>query len=170
MTMLSPGEACKKLHIQPSTLRKYSLLFEKEQIVFVRNKNNARLYTVTEIAALQEVVTAMKDGHETLENAVTRAAGKLKGNSIVAVENADTGTPSERHNDDIAAATMEEVRALREEIKKRDLLFVEALESLQKEIRELRQERDQLQIESQEPPADPIEQKPGKWWARFWKK
>lgn len=153
MTMLLPGEVCKKLHIQPSTLRKYSLLFEKEQIIFVRNKNNARLYTVMEVAALQEVVTAMKNGHETLENAVIQAASKLKGGNIVAVKSADTGTPRERHDDDIAAATLEEIRGLKAEIKKRDALFVEALESLQEEIRTLkREQRERLNVPAIEEP------------------
>ena len=56
--MMTPSEVCKQLNISPSTLRKYSLRFEFEGILFKRNKSNSRIYTVTEVAALRESMTA----------------------------------------------------------------------------------------------------------------
>ena len=71
--MMTPSEVCKQLNISPSTLRKYSLRFETEGILFKRNKSNSRIYTVTEVAALRESMTVIKSGDITFENAVREA-------------------------------------------------------------------------------------------------
>ncbi|KAA0957586.1 MerR family transcriptional regulator [Planococcus sp. ANT_H30] len=73
--MMTPSEVCKQLSISTSTLRKYSLRFESEGILFKRNKSNSRIYTVTEVAALRESMTLTKSGGKTFENAVREAAG-----------------------------------------------------------------------------------------------
>ena len=92
--MMTPSEVCKQLNISPSTLRKYSLRFESEGILFKRNKNNSRIYTVTEVVALRESMTVTKSGDITFENAVREAAEGLKEASTITPENGVTSTPS----------------------------------------------------------------------------
>lgn len=144
MTPLSPAEVCKRLGISPSTLRKYSLQFEKHDIKFKRNHNNSRLYTDTEIVALQKAMTATKNGDKSLENAVKEAADELKGVSTITQENAVTKEVSQRHDDDATAALIEEIKGLRKEIRERDMLFVEALENMQQKLDRMEEQQQLL--------------------------
>ena len=70
--MMTPSEVCKQLNISPSTLRKYSLRFESEGILFKRNKSNSRIYTVTEVAALRDSMTVTKSGQVRLDQSPRR--------------------------------------------------------------------------------------------------
>lgn len=155
MTAMSPGEASKKLGISTSTLRKYSLLMEKEQITFERTQNNSRQYTDTQVVALQEVITSTKDGKETLEKAVKDASKKLKGATVITEEIAATIEVLQRYDGDTAAVMLKEILSLKEEIQeqkeiidgfrtaqeKRDKYFVEILEQLQGEIVKLNEQQ-----------------------------
>ena len=149
--MMTPSEVCKQLKISPSTLRKYSLRFESEGILFKRNKSNSRIYTVTEVAALREAMTVTKSGDKTVDNAVREAADRLKGASIITPENGVTSPPSRRH-DDVATAVIlnkledleKENKSLKEEIRKRDSLFVEALETMQRKLDRIEEHQEQL--------------------------
>ncbi|ANU13328.1 putative DNA binding protein [Planococcus halocryophilus Or1] len=149
--MMTPSEVCKQLNISPSTLRKYSLRFESEGILFKRNKNNSRIYTVTEVVALRESMTVTKSGDITFENAVREAADSLKGASTITPENEVTSTPSRRHDDVATAVNLkklevleEENRSLKEEIRKRDSLFVEALEEMKHKLDRIEEHQKQL--------------------------
>ena len=149
--MMTPSEVCKQLNISPSTLRKYSLRFESEGILFKRNKSNSRIYTVTEVAALRESMTVTKSGDITFENAVREAAEGLKGASTITPENSVTSTPPRRH-DDVATAVIlkkledleEENRSLKEEMRKRDSLFVEVLEDMKHKLDQIEENQKQL--------------------------
>ena len=149
--MMTPSEVCKQLNISPSTLRKYSLRFESEGILFKRNKSNSRIYTVTEVAALRESMTVTKSGDITFENAVREAAEGLKGASTITPENGVTSTPPRRH-DDVATAVIlkkledleEENRSLKEEMRKRDSLFVEVLEDMKHKLDQIEENQKQL--------------------------
>lgn len=171
----TPHEVAKELKIQPPTLRKYSLLFEKEGILFKRNQNNSRIYSDTEFVALQEVVTATKNGGETLENAVRKASEQLKGSVDITHDNTVTEQPLQRYNDDITGVMLEEIKSLRKEIRERDLLFVEALEKMQAKIDRMEsQQKLLLEPEEEEPvhEAKP-ESKPAEkkgLFSRFFKK
>src|SRR5690606_34531353 len=163
--IMTPSEVCKQLNISPSTLRKYSLRFESEGILFKRNKSNSRIYTVTEVAALRDSMTVTKSGDKTFENAVREAAEDLKGISIITPENGVTSTPSRRH-DDVATDVIlkklegleEENRSLKEEIRKRDSLFVEALEKMQHKLDRIEKQQAQLIAPvSKEPELDASE-------------
>lgn len=131
---LTPAAVCKQLNVSTSTLRKYSLLFEKNGIAFKRNHNNSRLYTATELVALRDAMTVTKSGDKSIEDAVMASANQLKGVSTITQENAVTEKPTQRHDDDATAVMLDEIRGLRKEIKERDLLFVEALEKMQQKI------------------------------------
>lgn len=156
MTTRTPGEVCKELDISPSTLRKYSILFEKEGIIFERNKNNSRLFTVTEVSAMRSAMTASQNGTESLENAVKTASLALKRKMDITQDDSVTKDASQRHDVDATAVMIKEIQSLREEIRKRDSLFVEVLEDLQNEIKALRSEREERLVEA---PADEPDEK-----------
>ena len=189
---MTPGEVCKQLNISPSTLRKYSLRFESEGILFKRNKSNSRIYTVTEVVTLRDSITATKSGDITFENAVREAAEGLKGASTITPENGVTSPPPRRH-DDVATAVIlkklegleEENRTLKEEIRKRDSLFVEALEEMQHKLNRIEEHQKQLaapipeepEIDSSELPSQKEESESEtvmakkdtrSLWARIW--
>lgn len=192
--MLTPGKVCEKLDISPSTLRKYCIRFEQEGIKFKRNKNNSRIFTDTEVVALQEAITLTKSGGKTFENAVSEASNHLKGNKKITPENTVTESSSQRHGDDATAVMMKhlevlhkENQELREEIKKRDTLFVEALEKMDAKLSRIESFQNQLQVpkiesqisETNEPSVDPgeIEQKNDSvqkdkrgFWKKIWNK
>lgn len=174
---MTPAEVCKVLDIQASTLRKYSLLLEKEGVQFERSKNNSRKYTETHVIALQEATRLMGSTDITLEKAIQQACKALKASPIVEERN-DKSEPPQRHADDITGVMLEEIKSLKEEIRNRDLMFVEALESLHTEIRELKDQQKQLSAptpteeeinpsESQ-PEAQPAKKK--SFLSRLWNK
>ncbi|MBT2572084.1 MerR family transcriptional regulator, partial [Planococcus sp. ISL-110] len=192
--IMTPSEVCKQLKISPSTLRKYSLRFESEGILFKRNKSNSRIYTVTEVAALRDAVTVTKSGGITLENAVREAADGLKGTSTITPENGVTSTPPRRH-DDVATAVIlkkledleEENRSLKEEMRKRDSLFVEVLEEMKHKLDRIEENQKQLAAPTPEEPEiegpelssqqeesepEPVTSKKDTrgLWARIWNK
>lgn len=192
--MMTPSEVCKQLNISPSTLRKYSLRFESEGILFKRNKNNSRIYTVTEVVALRESMTVTKSGDITFENAVREAAKGLKEASTITPENGVTSTPSRRHNDVATAVILkklevleEENRSLKEEMRKRDSLFVEVLEEMKHKLDRIEEHQQQLaaptpeepeldspELSSQQPESESEPVIPKKdtrsLWARIWNK
>lgn len=150
--MLTPGIVCERLDISPSTLRKYCIRFEKEGIEFKRNKNNSRIFTATEVVALQEAITLTKNGGKTFENAVLEASNHLKGHKNITAENAVTEPTLQRHDNDATAVMMKhlevlhkENQELREEIKKRDTLFVEALEKMDAKLTRIESYQNQLE-------------------------
>lgn len=184
--MLAPSEVSAKLKIQPSTLRKYSALLEQEGIQFQRTHKNARFYTDSEYIAIEGIIAAVHSGKKSLEEAVIEASKALKKSASVA--------PRERDSDDIAAATLNEVKQLKiqlqqqeERQKERDLMFVEVLEKMQKKIDRMEEQQKQLlapgpeepklnapESSSQEGESEPEPVTPKKdtrgLWARIWNK
>lgn len=149
--MLTPSEVSAKLKIQPSTLRKYSALLEQEGIQFQRTHKNARLYTDSEYIAIEGIIATVHSGKKSLEEAVIEASKALKKNVSVA--------PRERDSDDIAAATLEEVKQLRiqlqqqeERQKEQDIMFVEVLEKMQQKIDRMEEQQKQLLVPIAEDP------------------
>lgn len=184
--MLTPSEVSAKLKIQPSTLRKYSALLEQEGIQFQRTHKNARIYTDSEYIAIEGIIAAVNSGKKSLEGAVIEASRELKKSVSVA--------PRERDSDDIAAATLNEVKQLRiqlqqqeERQKERDIMFVEVLEKMQQKIDRMEEQQKQLlapvpekvELEApesslQEKESEPQTVTPKKdtrsLWARIWNK
>lgn len=150
VTFYSPAEVCEELGIQDSTLRKYSLLLDKEGITFERHKNNRRKYTETHVITLKRTLELMHNDDMTLETAIKQACKELKAQPVVE-EKTVTEKPLQRNNDDTTALLVREIKEMKalllqqeERQKERDLMFVEALEQLQGEIRELKEERQLL--------------------------
>lgn len=184
--MLTPSEVSTKLKIQPSTLRKYSALLEQEGIQFKRTHKNARLYTDSEYIAIKGIIATVHSGKKSLEEAVVEASRSLKKNISIA--------PHERDSDDIATATLNEVKQLKiqlqqqeERQKERDMMFVEVLEKMQRKIDVLEEQQKQLLVlapeepeleasesSSQQPESEPEPVTPKKdtrsLWARIWNK
>lgn len=133
MTVLSPAEVCKELGIQDSTLRKYSLLLDKEGVSFERYKNNRRKYTETHVITLKRTLELMHNDDMTLETAIKQACKELKAHPVID-EKTVSEVPLQRNNDDATALLLNEIKELRQEIRDRDLLFVEALEKMQSKL------------------------------------
>ncbi|MGB6408365.1 MAG: hypothetical protein WBF39_12885 [Planococcus donghaensis] len=141
--MMTPSEVSTRLKVQPSTLRKYSSLLEQEGIQFKRTHKNARLYTDSEYIAIESIIATVHSGKKSLEDAVIEASKELKKGVSVALH--------ERDSDDIAAATLNEVKQLKtllqqqeENQKERDMMFVEVLEKMQRKIDVLEDQQKQL--------------------------
>ncbi len=141
--MMTPSEVSTRLKIQPSTLRKYSALLEQEGIQFKRTHKNARLYTDSEYIAIESIIATVHSGKKSLEDAVIEASMGLKKGVSVA--------PRERDGDDIAAATLDELKNLKTQLqqqeerqKERDMMFVEVLEKMQKKIDQVEEQNKQL--------------------------
>lgn len=151
MKSMTPTEVCERLGIQPSTLRKYSLLFEKEQIVYERNRNQSRKYTVMQVEAMEEALQQAHNTDITLEEAVREASRRLKSERVVTPQEGITGITPQRHNADITAVMVEEIASLKEQIRQheenaerrdkesreRELMFVEAMEKMQNDMSKL---------------------------------
>lgn len=149
--MMTPSEVSTQLKIPPSTLRKYSSLLEQEGIQFKRTHKNARLYTDSEYIAIESIIAAVYSGKKSLEDAVTEASVSLKKNISIA--------PRERDSDDIAAATLNEVKQLKSQLqqqeerqKERDIMFVEILEKMQGKIDRMEEQQNQLLVPRPEQP------------------
>ena len=184
--MMTPSEVSAKLNIHPSTLRKYSALLEQEGIQFKRTHKNARLYTDSECIAIESIIASVHSGKKSLEEAVMEASSGLKKNVSVA--------PRERDSDDIAAATLNEVKQLKiklqqqeERQKERDIMFVEVLEKMQQKIDRMEAQQKQLlapvpeepELEASESSSQEEESEPEtvtskkdtrSLWARIWNK
>lgn len=193
MKTMTPTEVCERLGIQPSTLRKYSLLFEKEQIVYERNRNQSRNYTVMQVEAMEEALRQAHNNDITLEEAIREASKRLKSEGVITPKETITGIAPQRHNADITAVMLQEIAELKEQIRQQDevaekrdkerrdreLLFVEAMEKMQNDMNKLLErlpeptseptsvEEEKDTLESQ-PQAEP-EQKKG-FLARLFKK
>lgn len=155
MNAMTPSQVSKQLDIQPSTLRKYSLLLEGCGIEFERNANNSRRYSDMDIVTLQKMITLIKVDGVSVEDAAFAIAKWHKGDSSITVDSDDTENALERHNGDIATALISEIRGLKEKIEeqertidgfrvaqeKRDAYFVEILENLQGEIHRLNEQQ-----------------------------
>lgn len=181
MTIYSPAEVCEELGIQDSTLRKYSLLLDKEGVSFERHKNNRRKYTETHVVTLKRTLELMHNDDITLEKAIHQACNELKVHPVID-DKTVMSEPLQRNNDDVTALLVKEIQSMKELLleqekrqKERDLMFVEALEELQGEIRELKNERDLLDApvkegESVQLTKNPVEEKKSSFWSRLFKK
>ncbi|WP_416144829.1 hypothetical protein [Planococcus koreensis] len=144
--------------------------------------------------ALRESITVTKSGDITVENAVREAAEGLKSTSTITPENGVTSTPPRRH-DDVATAVIlkklevleEENRSLKEEMRKRDSLFVEVLEEMKHKLDWIEEHQQQLvapipeepeidaseqSSQEEESESEPITPKKDtrSLWARIWNK
>lgn len=161
MTAYTPAQVCEELGIQDSTLRKYSLLLEKEGITFDRHKNNRRIYTETHVITLKRSLELMHNDDITLEKAIKKASKELKAHPVIE-KNTVTEKPLQRNDSDITALLVKEIKELKEQLsaqeerqKERDTLFVEALEQMQQEIRSLKEEQ-QKALVAPEPIEDEV--------------
>lgn len=152
--MMTPADVCKSLNISGSTLRKYAIEFEKEGIIFQRNNKNARLFTVMESEAIHNAMIAAQSGRKSFENAVSEEVERLKGYDIITTEKTAMQSSSSRHDDSATAAMLNEIRSLKEEIRERDSLFVEALERMQQKLDRMEERQRQVDGPNTEQPKE----------------
>lgn len=171
MSAMTPAEVSAMLGISSSTLRKYCLLLEEQGVKFRRNANNSRKFTDMDVVTLQKMITLMNSEGVSVEDAVFTASAWVNGNPFVADESAATDNAIERHNDDITAALISEVRSLKDQIQEqqevidsfrlaqeqRDSYFVEILETLQGKLDELNEQK-QLPEPDQDPNPQLLEE------------
>lgn len=183
MTVLTPAQVCEELGIQDSTLRKYSLLLEKEGVTFDRHKNNRRIYTKTHVITLKRSLELMHNDDITLEKAIKQSVRELKVQPIIE-DKSVTDKPLQRNNNDITAILVDEIKELKSQLaaqeerqKERDSLFVEALESLQKEISSLKERphlpepQEEYAEQTEEIAVDKVkEQSKKSFFSRFFKR
>lgn len=177
---LTPADVAAKLDISSSTLRKYSLILEEHGVSFKRNAKNARQYFDSDVMTLQRMITLMKTDGVTVENAAYAVSKKEEMVATAEENNGVTHDGLGRHNDDISAVMISEIRNLKEEIKqqkevidgfrvaqeKRDTYFVEILEELQKEIQQL---NEQAALPEPESDSEPVPEKRSGFFSRFFK-
>lgn len=166
MSVMTPTEVSTILGIKPSTLRKYCLLLEEQGVKFERNPNNSRKFSDMDVVTLRKMITLMNNDGVSVEDAVFAVSSWLNGDPSIMDENTDTNNAVERHNGDITAALIGEIRSLKNEVEKqkevidgfrlaqekRDSYFVEILENLQGEIRQL---NEQATLPEPDPSPDP---------------
>lgn len=172
----TPAEVADSLGVAPSTLRKYSILFEENEITFKRSAQNSRQYTSSDVMALQRMIALVKNESMTVENASYAVAKELLNESIKAVNGNVVSNGSERCNDDITlneilelkntiqqqTETIEEFRITQE---KRDSYFLKILEDLSGQIQQLKEQQVLPQPEEvaeeakKEPMKEPVKEK-----------
>ncbi len=92
-----PSEIADQLNIQPSTLRKYSLIMEKAGYRFVKGENGKRFYRDIDVITLKRVVAAKNSTDMSLEQLIYSIISENK-SDIIMVDD----TPVERYGNDIA--------------------------------------------------------------------
>jgi len=155
----TPSQVAKELDISPSTLRKYSLLLEENGIEFKRNAKNSRQFTSQDVITLQNFITLIKTDGMTVEDAASIIANNIP-NRNKTDENSDMHNAVERHDSDMAAnvpamltkelkelqdvikAQQETIDEFRKSQEERDAYFIEILEELQGEIKELQKQKE----------------------------
>lgn len=172
---LMPAEVAARLNIGVSTLRKYSLLLEESGMTFKRTTQNSRQYKESDVITLQRMITLMKVDNVTVENAAYTVALSQSDESFKAVGSIAINNGSERYNDDVAGATLNEIRELKETVKqqtetieqfretqeKRDQYFLKILEDLNGQIQQLKEQRTLSEPEmiAEEPKKEPIKER-----------
>lgn len=153
--LLTPAEVATSLGIGVSTLRKYSLQLEENGMTFKRNTQNSRQYEESDVITLQRMITLMKADNVTVENAAYAVASNIHSDSSETTDNVAIHNAKERHNDDVAGVTLNEIRELKDTIKhqtetiegfrvaqeKRDAYFVQILEDLNGQIQHLKEQQ-----------------------------
>lgn len=86
MKVYSPNEVAKLLELNTATLRKYSIILEKQGYNIGRNSQNHRYYQDKDIITLRRVITARKNGI-TLEEAIKNVVSMQQDNTYTNIIN-----------------------------------------------------------------------------------
>ena len=89
MKTYSPSEVSKLLELNTATLRKYSIMLEKQGYDIGRNSQNHRYYQDKDIITLRRVITGSKSGI-TLDQSIKNVVSMQKNNTYTnAINNVD---------------------------------------------------------------------------------
>ncbi len=183
MNAITPSQASKKLEIQPSTLRKYSLLLQENGVQFERNANDSRIYTNEDVVTLQKMITLIKTDGVSVKDAAFAASRLHIGESDGVTSNV-TDNAMERHNDDMTLALVAEIKGLKDKIdeqqqtiegfrqsqEQRDAYFVEILEDLNGQIKQLNEQQALPEPEPEPQNIVPVEEPKKGFFSRIFGK
>ncbi|HHK5537021.1 TPA: DUF3967 domain-containing protein [Bacillus mobilis] len=85
-TLYSPGDVAEQLGIQPSTLRKYADVLEKEGYTFIKNERGHRKYRESDVMVFRKVINLKSDTDMTLENATKQIVSWHQGVEVLPLE------------------------------------------------------------------------------------
>lgn len=85
-TLYSPGDVAEQLGIQPSTLRKYADVLEKEGYTFIKNERGHRKYRESDVMVFRKVINLKSDTDMTLENATKQIVSWHQGIEVLPLE------------------------------------------------------------------------------------
>lgn len=100
MKVYSPSDIADVLQVKESTLRKYSLLLEKQGYSFQRNNQNQRWYSDNDVIVLRKLVTLKNNGDMSLEDCA-KAVFLWSKEGDETLPSTDIHSDMERHNNDI---------------------------------------------------------------------
>lgn len=158
------------LKIQESTLRKYSLLLEKNGYEFLKNENGHRAFFDHDIIVLKKFIELKSDSDMTLEQSAT-AVVAWKNGTVVADRDTEENRYIARYNDLVS-----EFRGFKENQENFNKELLNQLQKQQEYISTKLEERDQnlmlalketMETKRQLEIASAEEEKK-KWW-KFWK-
>jgi DNA-binding transcriptional MerR regulator len=135
MKVYSPGDLAALLQVKPSTIRKYSLLFEKYNHKFNKNSQNQRFFTDSDVSLFRSVITAKHNTDMSLEDCVKSCLMVTMGTEITEPLS-DTEPYTERYN------AKEDIEELKQLLREQN----EKIELLGKYIDTRLEERDQVLI------------------------
>jgi DNA-binding transcriptional MerR regulator len=142
MKVYSPSDIAKLLNVKESTLRKYSILLEKNGITFKRNNQNQRWYSDEDVILFQKLTTLKNNGDMSLEESAKAVCLWSKGDDVTQ-ELTVTDNDTERYDTDIKE--IKELIHTQNEIIKE---LSNKLNDQQQYIEERMDRRDQLLIQS----------------------
>lgn len=100
MKVYSPSDIAGVLQVKEPTLRKYSLLLEKQGYSFQRNNQNQRWYSDNDVVVLRKLVTLKNNGDMNLEDCAKAVfLWSKEGNETL--PSTDIHSDTERYNNDI---------------------------------------------------------------------
>lgn len=122
-TLYSPGDVAEQLGIQPSTLRKYDDVLEKESYTFIKNERGHRKYRESDVMVFRKVINLKSDTDMTLENATKQIVSWHQGIEVLPLERHEV----ERYEEPNFNATplQEMIQEQKEVIEKQNYLLQE---------------------------------------------
>ncbi|MGI2791057.1 DUF3967 domain-containing protein [Bacillus cytotoxicus] len=141
-TLYSPGDVAEQLGIQPSTLRKYADVLEKEGYTFIKNERGHRKYRESDVIVFRKIINLKNDTDMTLENATKQIVSWHQGVEVLPLERHEV----ERYEEpDFNATTLQTMlQDQNEVIKKQNELLQELSKRLIEQDRRFAQRESEL--------------------------
>lgn len=146
----SPKEMATTFDIGDSTLRKWCLALENNGYVFMRNENNGRVFTDSDLVILRHFQTLVKQYNTQLENAAMLVIDRF-GKGVLTSRTGVVPAEKEVEQRSLERSTEDVIDTLLEHIAKQEKFNKELLDRLDQQqayIEESIKRRDQFLLES----------------------